>query len=154
MEGAGRDRAGFRRAAAETPPCGLRRAQALRLLVDTHVFLWWCADDPRLGADERAALADARNEAFLSAASVWEIAIKQSLGRLRLPEPVSAAARRLGFLPLPVSFEHAEAVERLPPLHRDPFDRMLLAQARSEGLTLVTQDPDIRRYPGVALLDA
>jgi PIN domain nuclease of toxin-antitoxin system len=124
----------------------------VKLLLDTHVFLWWCADDARLGDSERQAIRDAGNDVFLSAASVWEMAIKQTLGRLELPEPASAAVVRLRIEPLMVSFEHAEATLRLPPLHRDPFDRLLLAQARLEGLTLVTYDPRIRSYPGVAFL--
>jgi PIN domain nuclease of toxin-antitoxin system len=126
----------------------------LRLLVDTHVFLWWRGDDPQLGEEERQAIRDGQNDVFLSAASIWEIAIKHSLGRLRIPEPASAAAVRLGFEPLPISFAHAEATALLPPLHRDPFDRMLVAQARSEGLMLVTSDPLIRAYPGVVFLPA
>ena len=124
----------------------------MRLLIDTHVFLWWCADDRRLSAADRGSIRDAANEVYLSAASVWEITIKEALGRLRVPEPVSAAAPRLGFEPLPVTFEHAEATSQLPPLHRDPFDRMLVAQARVESLTLVTRDPSIRSYPGISLL--
>lgn len=95
-----------------------------------------------------------RNHVFLSAASIWEIAIKHSLGRLEIPEPASAAVVRLGFEPLAISFADAEATALLPPLHRDPFDRMLVAQARAEGLTLVTRDPAIRAYPGVAFLPA
>lgn len=126
----------------------------MRLLLDTHAFLWWCGDDPRLGDVERQAIRDGANEAYLSAASVWEMATKQALGRLRVPEPVSAAAARLGFEPLPIAFAHAEATALLPPLHRDPFDRLLVAQARTEGLTLVTSDPMIRAYPGVAFLPA
>jgi PIN domain nuclease of toxin-antitoxin system len=124
----------------------------LRLLVDTHAFLWWCGNDPRLGVSERRAIADGANEVYLSAASIWEIVIKQALGRLRVPEPASAAALRLGFQPLAITFEHAEVTATLPPLHRDPVDRMLIAQARTEGLTLVTQDPSIRSYSGVSFL--
>jgi len=126
----------------------------LRLLLDTHAFLWWRGDDARLGAPERDAIRDGQNDVFLSAATIWEIAIKHALGRLQIPEPASATARRLGFEPLPISFAHAEAIALLPPLHRDPFDRMLVAQARTEGLTLVTHDPGIRAYPGVAFLPA
>ena len=126
----------------------------MRLLLDTHTFLWWCEDDPQLREAERAAIRDGANEVFLSAASVWEIAIKHALGRLEIPEPASAAAVRLGFEPLAISFAHAEATALLPPLHRDPFDRMLVAQARTEGLTLVTRDPVIRAYSGVAFLPA
>ena len=126
----------------------------MRLLVDTHVFLWWRGDDPRLGKAERQAIRDGQNDVFLSAASIWEIAIKHFLGRLEIPEPASAAAVRLGFEQLAISFAHAEATALLPRLHRDPFDRMLVAQARAEGLTLVTSDPLIRAYPGVAFLPA
>jgi PIN domain nuclease of toxin-antitoxin system len=124
----------------------------VRLLLDTHTFLWWCGDDPRLGDVERQSIRDGANEVFLSAASVWEMAIKQAIGRLQVPEPASAAVARLGIEPLPIAFAHAEATALLPPLHRDPFDRLLVAQARAEGLTLVTRDPLIRAYPGVAFL--
>jgi len=126
----------------------------VRLLLDTHAFLWWCEDDPQLGVAEREAIRDGANEVFLSAASVWEMAIKQALGRLQVPEPASVAALRMGIVPLPVAFAHAEATVALPVLHRDPFDRLLVAQARTEGLTLVTHDPLIRAYPGVAFLPA
>jgi PIN domain nuclease of toxin-antitoxin system len=124
----------------------------VRLLLDTHVFLWWLADDRRLGAAEREAIRDSENDVYLSAASVWEIVIKQALGRLRTPEPASAAALRLGLQPLPITFEHAEATSALPPLHHDPFDRLLMAQAKAESLTLVSHDPAIRTYPGLAFL--
>ena len=124
----------------------------MNLLLDTHVFLWWCADDARLGPVERDAIRDPANDIYLSAVSVWEIMIKRALGRLRVPELPSAAAARLGLQPLPITVEHAEATSALPPLHRDPFDRMLVAQARLESLTLVTGDPAVRAYPGVAFL--
>ena len=126
----------------------------MRLLLDTHAFLWWCEDDPKLGVAEREAIRDGANEVFLSAASVWEMAIKQGLGRLQLPEPPSVAAPCMGIVPLPVAFAHAEATVSLPSLHRDPFDRLLVAQARTEGMTLVTHDPLIRVYPGVSFLPA
>ena len=83
---------------------------------------------------------------------MWEIAIKESLGRLKLPEPVSAAASRLGVRPLPVTFAHAEEAGRLPRLHRDPFDRMLIAQARIESLTVMTYDPALLAYEGASFL--
>ncbi|MGH9399976.1 MAG: type II toxin-antitoxin system VapC family toxin [Thermoanaerobaculia bacterium] len=124
----------------------------MRLLLDTHVFLWWLANDRRLHASEREAIRDGGNGVYLSAASVWEIVIKQALGRLRTPEPASAAALRSGLQPLPITFEHAEATATLPPLHNDPFDRLLMAQARVESLTLVSYDPVIREYPGLAFL--
>ena len=124
----------------------------MRLLLDTHVFLWWLADDNRLTAGEREAIRDPENDVYLSAASVWEIVIKQALGRLRIPEPASVAALRLGLQPLPITFEHAEATAALEPLHNDPFDRILVAQAKVESLTLASHDPAIRAYPGLAVL--
>ena len=124
----------------------------MRLLLDTHVFLWWLADDRRLDSEEREAIRNPENDVYLSAASVWEIVIKQALGRLRTPEPASTAALRLGLQPLPITFEHAEATAALPPLHNDPFDRLLMAQARAESLTLVSHDPAIRAYLGLAFL--
>jgi PIN domain nuclease of toxin-antitoxin system len=124
----------------------------VRLLLDTHVFLWWLADDGRLKKAEREAIREPENDIYLSAASVWEIVIKQGLGRLRIPESASVAARRLGLQPLPITFEHAEATSSLPPLHGDPFDRILVAQARAETLTLVSYDEAIRAYPALALL--
>ena len=124
----------------------------MRLLLDTHVFLWWLADDDRLKEAERQAIRDPENDVYLSAASIWEIVIKRGLGRLRVPEPASVAARRLGLQSLPITFEHAEATAWLPPLHGDPFDRILVAQARTETLTLVSYDKAIRAYPALAFL--
>jgi len=124
----------------------------VRLLLDTHVFLWWLAGDDRLKKAEREAIRDPENDVYLSAASIWEIVIKQGLGRLRVPESASVAALRLGLQPLPITFEHAEATATLPSLHADPFDRILLAQARTETLTLVSYDSTIRVYPALAFL--
>ena len=124
----------------------------MRLLLDTHVFLWWLADDERLKSAERAAIRDPENDVYLSSASIWEIVIKEGLGRLRVPELPSVAASRLGLQPLPITFEHAEATAGLPVLHHDPFDRVLMAQARVESLTLVSYDEAIRVYPAVAFL--
>lgn len=124
----------------------------MRLLLDTHVFLWWLADDRRLKVNEREAIQNSENEVYLSSASIWEIVIKQALGRLRAPEPASAAALRLGLHPLPIAFEHAEATADLPQIHDDPFDRILLAQARIETLTFLSYDARVRGYSGVAFL--
>ena len=127
---------------------------ARRLLLDTHVWLWWQLDHPRLGPAARDAIA-AAPEVRLSVASVWEMSIKSALGKLSLPKGADIL-RELeydGFAPLGVEFEHAVRVADLPALHRDPFDRMLVAQAILEGLTLVTADPELTRY-GVPLLDA
>lgn len=116
-----------------------------RLLLDTHIFLWWRQDSPRLNAEARAAIATAE-AVFISAASAWEAAIKVSLGRLKLPEPFAAGAEASGFDPLPITFAHAEAVAGLPTHHRDPFDRLLVAQAQVEALTLVSADRELGVY--------
>lgn len=117
----------------------------MRLLLDSHVFLWWKTADPRLSPTIRDAIGSAE-EVFVSAATAWELGLKVSLGKLRLPESVETGARASGFQELPVNFRHTELAVALPPLHRDPFDRMLIAQARCEGLTLVTHDEEILRY--------
>ena len=116
-----------------------------RLLLDTHVFLWWRTDDPRLGAAAREAIAQA-DVVLVSAASAWEAAIKARLGRLRLPQPFASGVADSGFRELPVRFGHAERAAELPRHHDDPFDRMLVAQAEIQGLTLVTHDVAIWQY--------
>ena len=128
----------------------------VRLLLDTHIFIWTANDSPRLHPAIRALVAEPANAVFVSAASVWEIAIKSSLGRqtdLALPDTPANMALALGFSELPVNFAHAQRAATLPPLHNDPFDRMLIAQAQVENLTLVTADPAILRY-NVTVLDA
>lgn len=115
------------------------------LLLDTHVFLWWRADDRRLQKDARTAIA-AADLVFVSAASAWEAAIKAALGRLQLPDTIEAGVEGSGFEKLPISFSHAEAAAALPPHHLDPFDRMLVAQARIERLTLITHDRRFKPY--------
>jgi len=114
------------------------------LLLDTQVVLWWLRDDRRLGRDARRTIATA-DDAFVSAASIWEIAVKQARGRLVAP-PALLDAILADFRPLEITFHHALAVRDLAPIHADPFDRMLVAQAMVERLTLVTNDPDIARY--------
>ena len=123
-----------------------------RLLLDTNVVLWLLLGD-RTRVSEKAvtALEDEENEVALSAASVWEIAIKRSLGRLTIADHWAATLRRLGFDPMPVTAVHAEAVERLPWHHRDPFDRLLVAQASVERCTLVSADRGLAAY-GIDLL--
>lgn len=124
------------------------------VLVDSHVALWWLAGDP-IGEAASGALADPDNTALVSAASVWEIAIKQALGKLTIAAGVdlSGALREAGFDELPVTWEHALAAGALPPHHRDPFDRMLAAQALSGSLPLLTRDRVFERY-GVRVLAA
>jgi PIN domain nuclease of toxin-antitoxin system len=126
-------------------------ARAPNLLLDTHVFLWWMADAPELRRRHRDAITSAEL-VFVSLASAWEVAIKVALGRLRLPEPFGEGVARSGFEPLPISFEHTEAVARLPPHHRDPFDRMLVAQAQAERLTLLTSDRQLEPYDAELIL--
>jgi PIN domain nuclease of toxin-antitoxin system len=116
-----------------------------RLLLDTHVFLWWRADSQKLTRTARTAIAHA-DVVFVSAATAWEAAIKISLGRLRVPDTIEAGVLDSGFEKLPIGFSHAEAAARLPAHHADPFDRMLVAQAQIEGLTLVTHDKRLSRY--------
>lgn len=121
-----------------------------RLLLDTHVFLWWRENSPSLNLSAREAIARAKL-VYVSAASAWEIAIKSSLGRVRLPRSFSEGVEHSGFIELPVSFEHAAAVEILPAHHSDPFDRMLLAQSKVERLVIVTHDRALEAY-GTAVL--
>ncbi|HEY7174758.1 MAG TPA: type II toxin-antitoxin system VapC family toxin [Micromonosporaceae bacterium] len=117
----------------------------MRLLADTHVVLWWLADDARLSDDLKTVL-DFEPDVFVSAATVWEVAIKQATGKLRAPVDLAERVSESGFKELPIQARHAAAAGRLPPIHRDPVDRMLVAQARSEDLMLVTRDANIRRY--------
>lgn len=117
-----------------------------RFLIDSHVLLWW-ADKPEvLSTDARLALADGRNTVFVSVASIWELGIKQAAGKIRLPEDIRTLINVNRFDVLPIAAEHAITASALPPHHRDPVDRMLIAQANSEGLTLVTGDEMIRQY--------
>jgi PIN domain nuclease of toxin-antitoxin system len=123
----------------------------VRLLIDTHILLW--ADErPRLIVQPlRAAMRDGANEVVVSAATVWEIAIKRAMGKLRFDRPVVAAVLALGFEILPVAGVHAEHAGGLPRHHNDPFDRMLIAQAYLEGMVLGTQDRRMRPYGVVTL---
>jgi PIN domain nuclease of toxin-antitoxin system len=123
----------------------------VNLLLDTHVLLWWLADDPKLGATTRAAIADGRNDVYVSAVTIAEIAIKRSQGKLAAPPELLQVLTEEGFSELPLLSTHAAALETLPWHHRDPFDRMLVAQATVEGLTLATADRNIPAY-GVSVL--
>lgn len=127
----------------------------MKLLLDTHVFLWLQTKPERLG-QRLAIVEDVHNELLLSAASAWEIAIKHALGRLPLPEPpadyVPERIRLIGARPVPVEHAHALAVAALPSLHRDPFDRLLIAQAQALDATLLTADATVDGYPAQTLL--
>lgn len=118
----------------------------MKLLLDTHAALWWLADDARVSKDAERELSDDTNRVLLSAAVVWEVAIKRSLGKLHAPPDLAATLIGAGAQPLPITLEHAAAVESLPWHHRDPFDRMLVAQALTEGSAIVSQDDELRQY--------
>ena len=122
----------------------------MRALLDTHTFLWWNLDAPKLSAYAREFIARGENEIFLSAASAWEIAIKVAKGRLILPQsPDQYVADRMRlhrFSALPIELSHALEVFRLPPVHQDPFDRLLIAQSQLEGMPILSGDSEIGRY--------
>jgi PIN domain nuclease of toxin-antitoxin system len=123
------------------------REGRMRLLLDTHVFLWWRTNRV-MRPDAMEAIRSA-NEVFVSAASAWEVAINAAAGKLRLDAVFADGVAASGFEPLPIDFQHAAVAAELPPHHRDPFDRMLVAQARVERLTLVTHDRQLEPYGGV-----
>lgn len=118
----------------------------MRLLLDTHVVLWWLGDDTKLTPTVRSAITSGANEVFVSSISVVEISIKFSLGKLRAPRELLELLTENGLAQLPFSSVHAIELRELPWHHRDPFDRMLVAQARVEGLTLATADQTLRAY--------
>ncbi|MBC7792954.1 MAG: type II toxin-antitoxin system VapC family toxin [Clostridia bacterium] len=118
----------------------------MNVILDTHVVLWWLADSRELGVRAREIIASPTNTVFLSAVVVWETRIKQGLGKLNVPSDFAAVLEQQAFEKLPISIAHAHEVHALPSHHRDPFDRMLIAQAKVEGLTLVTRDPIIAQY--------
>jgi PIN domain nuclease of toxin-antitoxin system len=123
----------------------------MNLLFDTHLLLWLADDSERLSAAARDLIADADSNPFFSAASIWEISIKTNLGRADFEAEPRLVRRGLienGWVELSVTGEHAVATLDLPPIHKDPFDRILLAQARIEGMTLLTSDAVVAKYPG------
>jgi PIN domain nuclease of toxin-antitoxin system len=123
----------------------------LKLLFDTHAALWWLSGDDRFGETAAGHLTDDTNQVLLSAAVVWEVAVKRSLGKLDAPNDFAPTLLGAGAQGLPVTLDHAAAVEGLPWHHRDPFDRMLIAQASIEGAVLVSRDEVFRAY-GVTLV--
>lgn len=119
----------------------------MRLLLDTHIFLWWLTDDPLLPEAARLAIGDRRSVVHVSAVSLWEISIKLSLGRLDVGgADLVAEIAANGFVELPIAADHAWHAGRLPPLHDDLFDRLLVAQTESEGLMLVSSNPLLAQY--------
>lgn len=121
-----------------------------RLLLDTHVVVWWLADHPTLSDDVKTLIDDER-EVYVSTATIWEVAIEQALGKIKEPRDLPERIRDSELEELTIRADHAIEAGRLPLHHRDPFDRMLVAQARHENLTLATRDPSIRAYD-VAIL--
>ena len=123
----------------------------MKLLLDTHLLLWAAGEPDRLSEDARTLIGDQDNELFFSAASLWEIAIKKSLGRNDFQVDARLLRRGLldnGYSELPIDSEHAVAIDSLPAIHKDPFDRILISQAKIEGITLLTADSMVAQYPG------
>lgn len=118
----------------------------MRLLLDSHALVRWLEDAPTLSEEAHDAIADPDNAIVVSAATVWEFEIKRAKGRLRAPRDLPGRIEREGFEPLPITLRHSVAAGKLPPHHGDPFDRMLIAQAQLEGLTIVTRDPRFEPY--------
>lgn len=125
----------------------------MKLLLDTHAFLWWLADDDQLGEPARAAIAKPTNFVYVSAASAWEIAVKRAAGKLVAPGDIEEWIATNNFTPLPIDVPDAIASAELPTHHRDPFDRLLVAQAQRGDMTVVTKDESFARY-GVPVLSA
>lgn len=125
----------------------------MRLLLDTHALIWALGDPAKLSPKSRSAIEDPANEIFVSAASLWEIAIKAGDGKLQVPDDLERAIFAVGFQPLEIRFPHVRRLRSLPLHHRDPFDRILVAQAQHEDLAVVTRDGRIPTY-GVRVLEA
>ncbi len=119
----------------------------MRLLIDTHILIWWLADDRKLAKSARTIIANPDNDVLVSAVSLWEIAIKVALGRLEVElDDLEQNVAANGFRSLPINYRHALTAGRLPKIHRDPFDRMLIAQASVEELRVVSHDKIFERY--------
>jgi PIN domain nuclease of toxin-antitoxin system len=124
-----------------------------RLLLDTHILIWWLRNAAEIGDKSRKLIANRHNQVFVSAVSLWEIQIKRNIGKLTAPDGLLEIVEDEGFIILDITGQHAEQIGNLPDYHRDPFDRMLVAQAQVEGLTILTSDKQINRY-GVRTLSA
>lgn len=124
----------------------------MKLLLDTHLLIWAADDIKRVSPDARVLMADTENELLFSVVSIWEVAIKCGLNRPDFQVDARKLRRGLidnGYIELPILGEHAVAIDGLPSIHKDPFDRMLIAQAMVEGVTLISNDATVARYPGV-----
>ncbi len=118
----------------------------MRLLLDTHVLLWWLAGDATLSPEAKQTIASRENIVFVSSASAWEIAIKKALGKLKAPDDLEEAMNLNQFEMLPITIKHALGISHLPLHHQDPFDRLLISQIKLEALTLVTRDEQLSKY--------
>jgi PIN domain nuclease of toxin-antitoxin system len=123
-----------------------------RILLDTHVFIWWVEADPRVLADWIEPIVDSDNDVFVSAATAWEIETRKRIGKLSFDHDVLAKIREFEFLGLPISLDHARSAGGLDWQHRDPFDRILVAQASTESMTLLSADAAMKSAPGVRVL--
>ena len=124
-----------------------------RILLDTHALIWWFDGDEKLGLNAREQISNPDNDIYVSAATVWEMSIKQQMGKLVAPEDIESKVEHAGFSSLPISLFHGQQAGRLPFHHKDPFDRMLIAQAQAEGLQILTKDEQFRDY-GIRLINA
>jgi PIN domain nuclease of toxin-antitoxin system len=124
-----------------------------RLLLDTHALIWWLQGDDKLGALAIAEIGHEQNEVYVSAASVWEMSIKRQSGKLKVPLDIEYKIEQAGFKKLSISLFHSDQAGKLADHHKDPFDRMLIAQAQAEGLIIVTKDEHFPKY-GIQLIDA
>lgn len=118
----------------------------MRYLIDTHIFIWWMERSSRLSKDIFDLLNNPQNKVFLSAASIWEIVIKKAKKKLKTPKDVEGGIKASGFIPINIEMLHVLEVEKLPIYHNDPFDRILISQARVENLTFITSDKKIWKY--------
>lgn len=125
----------------------------MRLLLDTHTLLWWLDGGRKLSREALSVIRDPDHEVFVSAATAWEIALKKSIGKLVAPGNLEDEIQRHRFERLAITFQHVEELDRLPPIHRDPFDRMLVAQCKSDSLALVSRDPHMKAY-GIVVVKA
>ncbi len=118
----------------------------MRYLVDTNIFIWWMEENKRLHKEQMNLLNDPQNQIFLSVASIWEIVIKQAKGKLKTPRDIGGGIKRSKFTMLPIETSHVLGVGKLPLHHNDPFDRLLISQAKVEKLTLITSDQKFKKY--------
>jgi len=124
-----------------------------RILLDTHALIWWMNGDQSLGEFAFECIENENNQVYVSAASVWEMSIKRQLGKLECPLDLDSVIEKMGFSKLPISVFHGEQAGQLPVHHKDPFDRMLIAQAQAEGLQIITKDEHFPSY-GISVIDA